>query len=292
MSRRFDKHTEILRTISKFCCRPFEQSRDLENRRRFNDDWRKLIDKGKKSPNRLRIGTPSFFQFQVVLERRFLSKHDVSTIKFLSRWRLHAFWSSVAIVYRIKLQTHEQRVHVILRLFDQMKTHVRNICKKKKSHAISTASFLWWLRHQLYSTGVRFDCCRAWSCSGFSSCFALDPTLSCAFLEFCWWVLLGQVYEAISCFYRTWHFIVIRLDVLWSWNLSRHWRSEVKDRSRCIGVFFASVNMYFVLLEFLEISGYDPVSFLRFSYLRVLIFQTVHLLRRQSVCKEHVLGLV
>ena len=48
MSRRYDKHTEILRTISMFCCRPFERSRDLDERRRIRDRWGKMIDSRKK----------------------------------------------------------------------------------------------------------------------------------------------------------------------------------------------------------------------------------------------------
>ena len=64
----------------------------------------------------------------------------------------------------------------------------------KKLRAISTASFIWWLRHELFSAITRFDCCRAKSYPGFSSYFALDPTLSCTCRKLCWSVLLRQVY--------------------------------------------------------------------------------------------------
>ena len=199
MSRRFDKHTEIFRTISTFRCRPFERSRCLDHRRRFRDRWGKMIDSRKKktSPNRLRIWTPSFFEFQVIPDGRFSSKYDDSTTQFLTRCLLHTLWSSVSIVYRIKLQarSHEQRVHVILRLFSIRRKRMCRV-SAKKLRAISTASFLWWLRHKLYSTSTRFHYCRSWSSSGVPSCFALDATLSYTFRKFCWWVLL--VYQAIS----------------------------------------------------------------------------------------------
>ena len=95
-----DASTNIRRSselISTFCCRPFERSRDLDERRRIRDRWGQMIDSttNKTSPNRLRIGTPSFFKFQVIPDRRFSSKHDGSTTQFLSRCLLHAFGSSV-----------------------------------------------------------------------------------------------------------------------------------------------------------------------------------------------------
>ena len=170
ITRRFDKHTEIFRTISRFCCRPFERSRDLDDRRRFRDRWGKMIDsmKNKTRSNRLHIGTPLFVESQVIPDRRFSSKHDDPTSQFLSRCLLHALWSSVSTVYRVQLQaqSHEQRVHVILRLFSVKR---KRMCRlsARKLRAISIASFLWWLRHQLYSTSADFDCCRSWSCSGF-----------------------------------------------------------------------------------------------------------------------------
>ena len=130
MSRRFHKYTEILRTISTFCCRPFERSRDLDIRRRFRERWGKMIDSkknNKTSPFRLRIRTPSFFECQVISDRRFSSKHDVPTMQFLSRCLLHTLWSSVSKVYRVKLQADSRHSPSF---FDQTKTYVQTLHSK------------------------------------------------------------------------------------------------------------------------------------------------------------------
>ena len=205
------------------------------------DKW-STRGKNKASPNRLRFWTPSFFKFHVKPDRRSSSKHDTSTTQFLSRCLLHAFWSSVAKVIRVKLQARspEQRIHVILRLFSVRRKRIGRL-SAKKLRAIWIASFLWWLRHRLYSTSARFDCCRAWSCSGFSSCFALDPTLSYTFRKLCWWVLLRQVYQAISflvkdvTFHRHQFRCSAELESIVTLTFWREWWWSLRSSRLCVG---------------------------------------------------------
>ena len=109
------------------------------------------------------------------------------------------------------IESNFKRSHAVsgFTSFSAFSIRRKRMCRlsARKLRTISTASFFWWLRHQLYSTSADFDCCRSWSCSGFSSFFALDPTLSYTFKKFCWWVVLRQVYEAISFLskYLTFH---------------------------------------------------------------------------------------
>ena len=245
MSRRFDKHTEILRTISTFCCRPFERSRDFDDRRRFRDRWGKMIDSReiiKQVPIdfvfELRRSS-NFKWYPIEYFRRSMTvlQHSFCHVVFL-----HELWSSVSKVYRVKLQARSrgQRIHVILRLFSVRR---KRMCRlsAQKLRAISTASFLWWLRHQLYSRSARFDCCRAWSCSGFSSCFALDPTLSYTFKKFCWWVLLCQVYQAISflikdvTFHRHQFRCSAELESIVTLTFWREWWWSLRSSRLCVG---------------------------------------------------------
>ena len=135
MLRRFDKYTEIVRTISTFCCRPCERSRCLDDRRRFRDRWGKMFDsrKNKTSSNRLRIWTPSFFGFQVIPNRRFSSKHDDSTTQFLSRCLLHALDHQFQTFFETNCKrghTSSDFTSFSVCLFDQTKTHVQNLYEK------------------------------------------------------------------------------------------------------------------------------------------------------------------
>ena len=168
------------------------------------------------------------------------------------RCLLHELWSGNMISFksisgtRVKLQASrswtliEQRVHLILRLFSVRR---KRMCRlsAQKLRAISTASFLWWLRHQLYSTSARFDFCRAWSCSGFSSCFALDPTLSYTFRKFCWWVVLRQVYQAISFLskYLTFHrhqiLVLYGTGTIVTLTFWREWWWSLRSSRLCVG---------------------------------------------------------
>ena len=136
----------------------------------------------------------------------------------------------------------------------------------QKLRAISSASFLWWLRHQLYSTSARFDFCSAWSCSGLSSCFALDPTFSYTFRKFCWCVVLRQVYQAISfllkyLFHRHQFRCCMELESIVTLTFWREWWWSLRSSRLCVGSCIACCIIF-------EISDDGSALFLGFWSLK------------------------